>query len=394
MPRRSHPGLLRGPKVVDAAEERYVLDQIDARPRHALGDRAAEAQAFREPSGRDVARGPPAAPPCPRSTSAPRRATARTRSPRGTHERRNRRRLEHDGIPPRLDVPRRLRVDGLARGAFADRDRVDVRRRGLEHLGEPAWPPSPPLTTVLIDAIVEGDQQNCLGVGDRHLARDRLERSRGMGAPPGTARRGRRPRRRGPRGSPRPWPRRTDRPRTSACRASPGNKASGATTFAISSAWSAARRAPLDREVVRRRDADPVLLDHADAHAGVLAVGALVDRARGEPREPAPLVHEQNFDAVGVRQAERGVRDAARLVGSDHPGISGAPGTSSPSPRAARSGTAPATRRARRARPARAGPCRQFGVPQTVPLLPAADPRHDPQNSVVIPGGSGSGTSR
>ena len=37
---------------------------------------------------------------------------------------------------------------------------------------------------------------------------------------------------------------------------------------------------------------------HADR--GVLSMRALVDRARGEPRQPAPLVHEQHLVERGV----------------------------------------------------------------------------------------------
>ena len=125
----------------------------------------------------------------------------------------------------------------------------------------------------------------------------------------------------------------------------------------------------LGGEVVRRRDADAALGDDADADPRVLAVGALVDRARGEPREPAPLVHEQDLDAVRARQAQGRLGDAADLVRPDETRHRPAPAAFIPparisrAPRPARSGTARATRRGRRARPGPAGPCRSSACP-------------------------------
>ena len=53
---------------------------------------------------------------------------------------------------------------------------------------------------------------------------------------------------------------------------------------------------------------------------GVLARDALVDLAVREPREPAPLVHEQDLDVVGARHRQRPVGDPAELVGPEHAG--------------------------------------------------------------------------
>ena len=120
----------------------------------------------------------------------------------------------------------------------------------------------------------------------------------------------------------------------------------------------------LGREVVRGRDADAPLGHDANADPGVLAVRALVDRARGEPREPAPLVHEQDLDTVRARQVQGRVRDAADLVGPDETRHRlSARAHISRAPRAARPGTSRARRHGRHGRPGQAAPSRSSAYP-------------------------------
>ena len=296
-------------------------------------------------------------------------------------ERRDGRGLQHHGVSAGLEVAGRPRGDRLVRGPPPDRRRVDARRRRprtprrtrcRRRRRSRPWSPRPARTA---------PSRTGPRVRDGDLARERLERAGGR-EPLGALRR--RARRRPPparRAWSTPWPRRTGR-----CsgdgrgRREAGEQRVGRRRrSAISSALSAARRAPSgEKSFVPATPIRPSATTRTRM-PGVLPVRALVDRARREPREPAPFVHEQDLDAVGARQLERGLRDAPDLVGPDEP-------RHQPRhPDSGRCGTARATA----PWPTRATwpgwPLPQFGVPHSVQSSRPPTASHEPQNSVVMP---------
>ena len=130
-------------------------------------------------------------------------------------------------------------------------------------------------------------------------------------------------------------------------------------------------------EVVGRGHAHAVLRDDADAQLRVLAERALVDLGLGEPREPAPVVHEQDLDAVHAVEPERGLGHRAEAVGPDQPRHQRTPTWTSRN----RAGDAPCP-----TRPTWPGcPFPQFGVPQTTHSSRPPTASHEPQNSGVSP---------
>ena len=134
---------------------------------------------------------------------------------------------------------------------------------------------------------------------------------------------------------------------------------------------------PVGCGVVGRRDAHPAVGHHTDPQAGVFARRALVDLALGEPRQRAPLVHEQDLDIVDPTQCQGGIGDPPEPVGPHQARHQRTPTWTLRN----RAGDAPCP-----TRPTCPGwPLPQFGVPQTTQSSAPPTASHAPQNSGASP---------